>query len=526
MLAGVLLALTCSPAQAVPDPIEVGETIRRSVEQLRSTGEVTVAGRSLRSAVALPEVYETRGFRPLWNDAANVAALLGEIAAIGGDGLDPADYHFDAIRAVLERQGREADSAAVATIDLLLTDALIRLAAHLHHGKLDSVTGDPRWDLSGTLRGESGAALVHRIATGSAVARQLGELRPLQPFYGRLKSALARYRVIEQDGGWEPLPAGRPLQLGMEDPRIPLLRRHLAAVGDFPGILVDSSRFEAALEDAVRRFQARHGLEADGVFGPASLRELNRPVEERLDQLRANLERARWLLAEVRGRFLLVDPAGERVVLMDNSQQVLAQGAQFTREARVKREFRTEMRYLVVNPDWVLPTRLVEHQVAPLAQRAPGELAARGMEVFNRAGEPVDASRADWSQPARLIVRQLPGPRSFLGPVRFPVPGSSPVSLHGRPAEGDALPGSIRLEDPLALAGALAGPASSWTRDELATALVAGMPRTLSLSMPLPVLFAPWTTWVETDGTVFFKTGFAERDAVIITGLSRSATAN
>lgn len=526
MLVALLSTLPCGPTNAMPDPIEVGETIRRSVEQLRSTGDVTVAGRRLRSAVALPEVYETRGFRPLWNDAANVAALLGEIAAIGGDGLDPADYHFDAIRAVLERQGREADSATAATADLLLTDALIRLAAHLHYGKLHPATGEPRWDLSGSLRGESGAVLVHRIATGSAVAGQLGELRPLQPFYGRLKSALARYRVLEQDGGWEPLPAGRTLQPGVEDSRVPLLRRRLAAIGDFPGILVDSPRFEAALEDAVRRFQARHGLEADGVVGPASLRALNRPVEQRIEQLRANLERARWLLAAVRGRFLLVDPAGERVVLMDNGQQVLAQAAQFTREARATREFRADMHYLVINPDWVLPTRLVERQVAPLAQRAPGELAARGMQVFNPAGEPVEAGRADWSAPARLIVRQLPGPRSFLGPVRFPVPGASQVSLHGGPADGESLPGSVRLGDPLALAGALAGPAPSWTRDELAAALVAGVPRTLSLSAPLPVLFAPWTTWVEVDGTVFFKTGFAERDALIITGLGRSTVAD
>jgi L,D-transpeptidase YcbB len=522
-LAAACLLAGLGPVSAAPDAAEVAETMRRAVEQLRSTGRAIIAGQTLLSAQALPEIYEARGFRVLWNDPANEDALLGEIAAAAGDGLDPADYHFEALRAAVDQRRRMPDHApSVATVDLLLTDALLRLVTHLHFGKLDPATGEPRWDLVQTIRGESGALIAARIAEGNAVALQLSELRPVQPLYGRFKSALARYRMLDQSSSWVPVPAGRTLQLGMEDARVPLLRRNLVATGDFPGVAVDSRRYEPALEEAVRRFQARHGLEPDGVFGAASLRALNQSTTTRMDQLRVNLERARWLFSEVRGRFLIVDPAGGRVALIDGGN-ILEQRASFTREAREAGDFRAQMRYFVVNPDWVLPPRLVENQVAPVARRLPMELRERGLQVFNAGGELIDAPRADWSRPRELIVRQVPHPRSFLGVLRFSMPNPAQVFLHGGPEEGDALPGSVRLEDPLALARALTGPIASWPADTVAGALAVGTPRTFPLESPLPVLYGPWTAWVEMDGAVVFRPGHEARDEAILAGLRRRA---
>lgn len=521
---GLVILAAGGGAWAAPDQAEVGETIRRTTEQLRSTGEVIVAGRKLRSAKALPEIYEARGFQLLWQSRSNMDAMLGEIAAASGDGLNPADYHFAALREALEVRRQDPDNPmAAAQADLLLTDALVRLATHFHFGKVDAATGRARWDLEGTIRGESAVALVARIAAGNSLALQLGELRPVQPLYGLFKSALARYRVIEQQGGWAPIAPGRVLQAGMEDARVLQLRRRLAMTGDFGGDVEESLRFEPALEEAVRRFQARHHLDIDGRLGPATLRSLNRPVGERIAQLRANLERARWLLGEVRGRFLVVDAAGRRIVLMANSRPVLEQGASFAAAARSAGEFRAQMRYFVVNPDWVLPPELVETQVAPLARRDPAQLKAHGLQVLDAAGQAVDPVTADWSRPTTLTVRQLPGPGSFLGELRFAVSGEPQLSLHGGPAAVGALPGSIRIEDPVALARALSGPPATWTLDDLATALTADAGTTMPLGRPVPVLFGSWSAWVHVNGTVYFRPGQDERDATIIAGLRRGA---
>lgn len=520
----LLSAIPLSGGWAAADPQEVTESLRRSVEQLRSTGAAVVAGQTLRSARTLPEIYETRGFRPLWRDAGNRDALLGEIAASTGEGLDPADYHFDALRPAIERQRQQPDDAgAAAALDLLLTDALLRLAAHFHFGKFDPENGVARWDFVGPVRGEPAAAVAMRIATGSNVAAQLGELRPVQPMYGRLKAALARYRLLERDVGWDALPGGRVLQPGLDDARVPALRRRLAVTGDYDGLVVDSPRFEPALEQAVRRFQQRHQLEVDGLVGPATLRALNTPAGERMDQLRANLERARWLLAEVRGRFILVDSAAGTVILMDNSQPVSSQAAVFAPAAAAHREFRAELHYLVVHPDWVLPTALVRTQVAPLARRAPAALAARGLEVFDARGNAVDPAAVDWSRPEAWVVRQRPGPESFLGELRFPMPGFPEVFLHGGPAGIEALPGAVRLSDPPGLARGLATPPPGWSREHLQEALDAGRPRTLPLAQPVPLLFGPWSAWVETDGRVSFRPGLEARDRAILEGLGQRA---
>jgi murein L,D-transpeptidase YcbB/YkuD len=149
----------------------LAEELRRATEALRSQGQVMVAGRRIRSVATLPEIYELHGFRPLWIDPANQEALLGEIAAASGDGLNPADYHFEALRAVLAERARQPDSIrAAADAELLLTDSLLRLAAHFYFGKVDPVTAAPRWDLVGVVRGEPAARVAARIAGGRAVA--------------------------------------------------------------------------------------------------------------------------------------------------------------------------------------------------------------------------------------------------------------------------------------------------------------------------------------------------------------------
>lgn len=502
----------------------MAELLRRASEQLRSTGRMEVAGQPVLSAATLPQLYEQRGFTLLWTLPANREAMLGEIAAASGDGLDPADYHFQVLRRMQTAREQAPDDPALAVAaDLLFTDALVRLAAHLAHGKLDAGTRMPRWDVDRPLRGEPAATVLTRIATGNALAIQLAELRPVQPMYGRLKSMLARYRLAEEQGGWPEIGSGPVLQEGMEDPRVPLLRRRLAETGDFDGVVVDSPRFEPALAAALRSFQARRALEPDGMFGPATRRAINLPAADIVTRLRVNLERARWLLSEVRGRFLVLDSAGARVMLLDNSEPTVSLAAEFAPALAALPALRGELRYFVVNPDWVLPPELVRSQVAPLARRSPARLEAMGIRLLNRDGTARAPAAVNWVA-GDVVVQQLPGPGSFLGGFRFPAGARPELFVHGTATDpGASLAGSVRLEEAESLAFGLGSPEAAWDQDEIRAAVAAGSPRTFVLPRPVPVLFAPWTAWADSAGELSLRPGYEERDAAIAAGLARRA---
>ena len=76
------------------------------------------------------------------------------------------------------------------------------------------------------------------------------------------------------------------------------------------------------MEAAVGTFQRRIGLEADGVVGPLTLRELNRSVAGRVAQIRANLERWRWLDENLGRRHIRVNIANFSLETWENGQPI------------------------------------------------------------------------------------------------------------------------------------------------------------------------------------------------------------
>jgi murein L,D-transpeptidase YcbB/YkuD len=185
----------------------------------------------------------------------------------------------------------------LADLDLLLTDAFLRLGYHMLFGKVDPERLDPNWNLARDLGSLDSVLAIQDAIDSGAPYPFITSLKPQTRYYTALKETLMRYRRIARSGGWPTIPQGATLQQVMTDARIPLLRQRLVVTGDLPEVAVThSALFDEPLAEAVRRFQRRHHLAADGVVGPGTLTELNVPVEARIDQIRVNLERGRWVL--------------------------------------------------------------------------------------------------------------------------------------------------------------------------------------------------------------------------------------
>ena len=519
-MAGLLLAAAVHAASVDP----LGEALRLRVEALRTAGDTRIGAGSAAARALIASLYERRGFSPLWSDPSRATALLRAIEASRTHGLDPGDYHAARLSVT--------PAAIAAERELLLTDAYLRLAYHLYFGKVDPRTLQHGWNFDRSLHGADPDAAVDRLLAAPDPAVALENLAPRLPIYRGLRTALAELRNIERRGGWPRLADGPKLELGSSGPRVRQLRDRLRAGGDLPAE-ADDAPFDAALDEAVRRFQARHGLEADGVVGPATLAALNATVAERIAQVRANLERLRWVARELAGDYLLVDIAGFGAELWLNDTLAWQARVVVGRPFRRTPEFRAPMKYLVLNPEWNVPPTILREDVLPKVIRDPAYLQRHQMRVLDHSGQVIDPAAIDWqhyrSQPRRFPFQivQSAGKDNPLGRVKFMFPNEHSVYLHDTPSRAlfertvrTFSSGCIRVDKPLALAALLLDDPQHWSEKQLAEAIDGGTTQTVPVRRAVPVMLLYFTASASATGELQFRPDVYGRDGPIISALA------
>jgi murein L,D-transpeptidase YcbB/YkuD len=534
-LAGVVFALalnlvaTAAAAQSV-----LSEALRLEVEELQVTGRLDLIGTDVAAASLLTEFYERRRFEPAWTRPRQARELLELIIASDADGLNPADYHRDAVARGAEAllSASALSPAQRAELDIVLTDALLRLAYHQLFGKINPYTLDPQWNFNRQLNATDPATALQAAIDAPSLRQHLEDVIPRGWFYKAMRDALARYRKLAAAGGWPSVPGGPTLRSGATDPRVAVIARRLAVTGDLAEISATGSPdiYGPEIEQAVRRFQARHGLDADGIVGAGTLREMNIPAEQRVQQLEISLERARWVLDDISERFVLVNIAGFRVYVVQDRRITWEARVQVGKPYRKSPVFRDEMKYLVFNPTWTVPYSIATRDLLPQIKNDPGFFEDRGFDLRDRHGELVEPTSVEWSQVASgrfpYTLVQRPGPANALGRVKFMFPNEYAVYLHDTPskylfdrADRTFSSGCIRVENPFELAEVLLG-SDGWTQEKFRQVLDTGKERTVFLSEPIPVLLLYWTAQANPDGTVSFFRDVYERDAMVAKALN------
>lgn len=523
------MALLCvhSPVGAQPpDP----ETLRSHVEALAEDSRI--GGAAVADRWFLIRFYERREFTPVWGTAAKLDALMAAVAGSRRHGLDPGDYHLEWLQTLDALLRTEPTPDLAAALDILATDALARLAFHLHFGKLDPEKFEPVPDFTSGLSGTHPFDALESLLAADDLSASLGALAPQHPRYRELVAWLAAYREIAVGGGWPAIAAGETLHAGMQAPRVATMRELLHGTGDLSSgdSYPDPELFDEALELAVRRFQDRHGLEVDGVVGSRTHAAMSVPVEARIEQIRVNLERLRWILRNLEARYILADIARFRVFLVEGGEVVWSTRAVVGRPYRQTPVFQAQMRYLVFNPTWTVPPVILAHDLLPEIRKDPGTLARKRMTVLDLQGRPVDPEGIDWDR-VRVgnfpyMIRQEPGPDNALGRVKFMYPNRYHVYMHDTPArelfartERTFSSGCIRLEDPMGLVRLLLAD-TEWDEAAVEQVLADGGSRTVSLPRPLPVLTI-YATAIPEDDRILFLPDVYRRDQKVLTALDR-----
>lgn len=475
--------------------------------------------------------------------AVDALRLLAEAPA---DGLVAQDYQAGALalQAAALQDATGADEAQAFT--RLLDAALQRFAGDLQRGRVDPRALGFRVP---TRDGKAPdvAAFVRDAASRGQLPQALAALRPTLAQYGKLREALARYRALASAGPFEMLPAAAParsLKPGAAYAGAAALQRRLIMLGDQPADApAPQGYYGIALADALKRFQARHGLDPDGILGAATLAALNVPLDQRVRQIELALERLRWLAELGQQRFIGInipmfrlwawEPAAPAPSIIE--MDVVVGRALNTRTPVLF----DRMRYLVFRPYWNVPSSIVRNEVLPGIARDAAYLRRHDMEIvrsFDETAQPPLAPSAEnlaLLRQGMLRVRQRPGPKNSLGAVKFIFPNDDNVYLHGTPAvqlfaraRRDFSHGCVRVQRPLDLAQWVLSDQPQWTRQRIEQAMAAAAPLRVNLSEPLPVILFYVTAMVmPSDQQLHFAADIYGHDARLAQALARQRPA-
>ena len=448
---------------------------------------------------------------PLWLSDGHPTTQATEVLAAmrGADafGLDPADYEL-----------------TLPMSDAAMSEATARFVKDLHGGRIDPRKVGFHLPPAPAARFDVARA-VRELAASPDVAATLGAFEPRPAPYRRLKAALGQYRNLSHELAplhLPPLPA-RSIAVGSEYSGAPQLRRLLRAVGDLASAADEAPTLDTALVTAVRSFQRRHGLDADGVIGPRTFAALSTPLDRRVEQIELSMERWRWLSATSRPnivvnipQFVLIalprDPgAGEEPLEM---RAIVGQAYPHTRTP----VFTTAITQVVFQPYWDVPSSILKRELLPHIRVKPSLLEQYQMEIVQGESDdarviPASADAIERLAAGQLRLRQKPGPLNALGPVKFVMPNPFSVYLHATPeralferSQRTFRPGCIRVSEPAALAEyVLRDAPGDWNAQSIDAALCGTQTLRIRLLKPVQVIvFYSTAVATQSQGVLFF----------------------
>lgn len=479
------------------------------------------------AAQLLPRLYSHEPSARIWSDRSHAILALELLRTAPAHGLDPAHYDVAVLSGWLENM----DGAGTAELDRTLSRAMLQFLADLRIGR---VAPDAQLPLPEERLQQFDPVEQLRLAIRQGRLREMvKDAAPKIPLYSRVQATLQLYRgLAELEEPWsapEQLPPGGKLVAGHTYPGLGRLRARLELLGDFdPGDPATAQdQHSEALAQAIRRFQARHGLAETGHLGRDTLAALGVPLSERVRQLTLTLERLRWMPALRPGRIIVVNVAAYRLwafdTAADNRAEPLEMRVIVGKAARTQTPlFIGQMRYLEFNPYWNVPSSIAIGEIAPKLARNRAHLSQNRMELVSRSGQVLDPASFSVAalRAGTLRIRQTPGPHNVLGAVKFAMPNPMNIYLHSTSAKElfdkarrDLSHGCIRVERPAELVRFVLADQPQWNAQAIAAAMTPGRPTsTVRLAEAIPVVLFYATATTDRRGRALFADDIYRRD--------------
>jgi len=476
----------------------------------------------------LRQAYQARNFQPLWVDGQGLSergkAALAQIEKAGDEGLNPELYGISTIHRVAAMTGDDAQQQMQVrlSLEVMMSYAVLHYTSDMQGGY-----AKPQWDTGlETLNTQEQIALLKSVGDAPDVTAYLQSLTPQSADYAALKTGFKHYQQIAANGGWPSFGQGTKLKPGAADARSAALKQILESTGDLT-VAASDTHYDAALVAAVKQFQSRHSIDADGVIGASTQHELNVPVGKRIEQMAMTMERMRWMPHSLGDRYVLVNIPAYKLRAVANGQQ-LAMNVIVGKTTTPTPMFSKNITNIVFNPSWGVPQKIAVKEMLPKMQHNPNYLTNAGYTLTEN-GQEIDPNTVDWNAVGKnnfaYSISQKPGDGNALGKVKFLIPDSDDIYLHDTSnhglfakAERDLSHGCVRLSDPEALTKFVLT-SEGWSEKKFESHYDSDESRTVAIK-PLPVYFVYWTSWVDGKGAPHFERDIYGKDDSLMAALN------
>ncbi|KXX68611.1 murein L,D-transpeptidase [Flammeovirga sp. SJP92] len=486
----------------------------KTVLQALNSGDPSY-GIKIFSDSLMPLIYERREYQPIWTSPKNIEDLLFVINDSYNDGLTPEHYHLKIIMELKNKPSLTNEEKAL--YDIAMTDAGILLSSHLIWGKVQPETISSTWNFDTKEFSEDRIKLFLAPIEQEKILEASASIRPSNILYTGLRKSLKNFREIEAKGGYTKLQKIESIELGDNNEFIPELRKRLAITGNLipvdstvlkvdttfrsqqegiaivnapsnrpeidtitsmipfnPAPILDSAYvtvplldtastlYNENLKQSIIAFQKMYGLEQDGKVGKATLKALNVPISSRINTLRVNMERARWINHEDDDNFIFVNIADFTLYLHKHGEWYYTTNVVVGKPYHQTPVFKAKMSYIDINPTWNVPYSIASKEMLPKLKKDAGYLKRQNMKLYDRANNEIDPYSVDWKTIKQksfpYYIVQGSGPGNALGYIKFIFPNKYSIYLHDTPSRylfsrnSRAFShGCIRVHEPLKL---------------------------------------------------------------------------
>ncbi len=504
-----LILWSCKDERSAPGIEERNEVVE--ITELTSAGRIEdfleESGDSLYNQETVSAFYEENDYEPIWTSRELREELFRSIENIEAEGLFFEDYHGETLQELFQSLNSNSDEQNT-SLEILLTDASLKLIDHLATGKLNpkeiyEIWGTPINDV------EPKALLKKAISEGN-ILMAFDSVRQDHLVYHRLKKALNQFKKsgISEDSTTH-ISSGKLIRPGETNARITSVKKRLTELGYYQGSL-DSlqQQYNEEVQEAVKAFQRDHGIQIDGLLGNSTISSLNLTRRDRYHQILVNMERWRWYPRKLGEHYIIINIPDYKLSVVKNGDTIRSHKTMVGTEARKTPVFSDEVAYIVYNPTWTIPPTIKKNDVIPGASRNLNYLKNRDIKIYDRNGKTIDPSEVNWSsaEARNYTYRQRAGSTNPLGLVKIIYPNEYMIYLHDTPSKNlfeknarAQSSGCVRVQDALDLAEYLLSDQEEFDNEKIQEIISSGKTTEIPVKQAVKVHHFYWTASYEKD---------------------------